>query len=925
MPRLRGLRLGVFMAQTTQTTAEQSRSSDQILSTKLYVPPVPSDLVDRPRLREKLADGLTRGPVLICAPAGFGKTVTAADWAASSGHPIAWLSLDSADNDPVRFWRHLLASLNPMLSEVAGRLAPLLGPPSPQSFDAVATGLINSLESDGHEVSLVLDDYHYIESDDVHASVTFLLDHRPYNLNLVITSRSDPPLPLPKLRAASRLGEIRAEHLQFTREEVKEFFSSILADAERESVADLLFDRTEGWAAGLQLASLSLRDNHDVAGFAERFSGSHRYVLDYLTDEVLARQPEDTRQFLLETSILDRLSGELCDAITGRGDSQAVLEAIDRSNLFLVPLDENRNWWRYHQLFSDLLRSRLQHEHPSHLVELHLRASKWHELEGSFDAAVHHSVSAGDTERASVLVENEFDALYLTGERGRLKRWLALMHTDTIASRPRLSLVAAFMAMAAGDLTTVDMHLDNVEEVLDSVDSSFSPSTGMAGSLIANPQAAVVSIRAHLAQLRGDPVSAEALAHQALALLGNGETLQESALRALIGKAAWASGRVEQAEGLLAASIIGWLEVGELGLASWAADTLGQVQRACGRLDDALETYTRLLEARYPSGGPSLPAEGAAHVGIAEIAYQRGDLERAAEHIDEAITRSGSLLNAHQLSTALATLAWIRYAEGDDDAAGEAIDEAIRTTPAPAVAGLINAVPVLQGRLLLALEDLESVERWVEERGLIGNDDILYTQQDEYLVLSRLLIARNQPEDALPLIDRLVEAAIAQGRMGDLIEIEVVSALALAAAGREEEALSTLGKALGRAHHEGQVRVFVDEGRPMANLLGQLVAAGRANDDVSLSYLRKLVNSFEDPVGAGTNAIAVPGLVVQLTDREVEVLRLMSAGKRNREIGAELYLAINTVKHHVTHILDKLGATNRTEAVARATELGILP
>lgn len=905
------------MAQTTQATAEQSRSSDQILSTKLYVPPVPSDLVDRPRLRETLADGLTRGPVLICAPAGFGKTVTAADWAASSGRPIAWLSLDSADNDPVRFWRHLLASLNPMLSEVAGRLAPLLGPPSPQSFDAIATGLINSLESDGHEVSLVLDDYHYIVSADVHASVTFLLEHRPYNLNLVITSRSDPPLPLSRLRAASQLGELRAADLQFTSEEANEFFGSILGEEEHRTVADLLLDRTEGWVAGLQLASLSLRGHHDVAGFAERFSGSHRYVLDYLTDEVLALQPDHIRRFLLETSVVGRLSGDLCDALTGRDDSQVILEEIERANLFLVPLDEDRTWWRYHHLFADLLRSRLGHEMPDRVHELHVAASRWHESSGRVDDAVHHAAAAGDMESAARLVEEYFDANHLAGGHGTTKRWMSMLPDEMVRSRPRLCLIAAGIALIDRELVVAEEFVDLATET--EIADGFVPSVGKEVSIIANLSAAVACTRSHLAQLHGDVENTGVFARQALAAVEEDEWMLGAMASMQLAAAEWLQGRLAEAEAILSSRLPRWLETGQLLMAAWAADWLGEIQRTRGDLSSSLNTFERLLAATESEPNPQ--ASGTAHLGIGIVHYQRGLIEQAEEHALKSVAAWRSIGLTASLASAMAILAWIHYASHDTDGALAAMEEALALEPVPELASFLAPVPVLAARLAIMIGDDAKVSAWAHGIAPGGDAPITNVTEGQHLVGARLELAAGQPEVALEVLGRLSDLATAEGRKENLLEIMAAKSLALSAAGHDQEALDTLTQALRLGHSEGFVRAFVDEGPAMAELLGRLVATGI--EDVPLAYLRRVVQGFGD--SSDQSSSAVPGLVVQLTDREVEVLLLMAAGKRNREIGDELYLAINTVKHHVTHILDKLGATNRTEAVSRATELGILP
>ena len=403
-----------------------------LLATKMTVPKMRSDLVARPRLTERLEEGLARGVVAVVAAAGYGKTVLLADWAVCGRHPTAWLSLDRGDNDPVRFWRHLIASIDRTLPGIEAEVGPLLGPPAPPSFEGLAAAVINALvdEPCSEGLLLVLDDYHLIDSEPVHRSLGFLLEHRPPDLRLVLASRSDPPLALARLRARGELADIRATDLRFTDGEAAELLRNLAARPGLvlpDSAATALSARTEGWAAGLQLAALSLRGQPDVAGFVAAFRGSHRYVLDYLAEEVLAGQTEQVRAFLLDTSILNALSGPLCDAVTGSSDSQEVLEQVERAGLFLQPLDEVRGWWRYHQLFADLLRARLAQQ-PDRSAQLHRRAAGWYDEHEMADDAVRHAVAAGDMGWAARLIEGNFDRIYsLRGEAATLRDWLSAL------------------------------------------------------------------------------------------------------------------------------------------------------------------------------------------------------------------------------------------------------------------------------------------------------------------------------------------------------------------------------------------------------------------------------------------------------------------------------------------------------------------
>jgi LuxR family transcriptional regulator, maltose regulon positive regulatory protein len=906
-----------------------------LLATKLYLPRALPGFVARPRLLERLEEGLARGLVLVCAPAGFGKTTLLADWAWAGRWPVAWLSLDEGDNDPVRFWRHLVAALDRARPGIADRVVGLLGPPAPPSFEGLVTALINQLaaQAEQDQVLLVLDDYHLIDAQAVHASLEFLLQHRPPGLRPVLASRSDPPLPLARLRARGQLAELRAAELRFTAEEA----AAVLGEAVGsdlplpDAAVVALAARTEGWAAGIQLAALSLREQRDVAGFVATFSGSHRYVLDYLAEEVLDRQPEHIASFLLETSVLARLSGPLCDAVTGRTDGQALLERVERANLFLVPLDEVRGWWRYHQLFADLLQARLRQGRPERVRELHRSAAGWCERHGLVEDAVRYALAAGDAVWAARLVERHADALFLGSEGATLRRWLAALPGELADARPRLLLVRALQNLVSGRVEAVEGLLDAAEHAWNAgaVDAEFEPSVGRAASLIVNVPATVALGRAYLAELRGDADHTVAFARRALAEAGEGERMVESHAGGYLAMADWLGGRLEEAERGLSSSIAGWRAAGERYLAVRGCHQLGQMQRAQGRLDAALATYRAALEIAAAPGRPGLPTAGVAYVGMAEVAYQRDDLDTALEHVTQGIALCRQLAHPQPLAIGLATLAWIRQVAGDPAGALEAMGEAAQVAPGLGRASLLNPVPAQQARLLLAQGDLAAAARWTRERGLGADHEPSYPRESEYLVLARVLLAQDRFDQARGLLGRLLAAAAAQGRTGSVLEIQALQALALAARGDEVGAVAALAEALTLAHPQGYLRVFADEGAPMAALLGRLISAQRtertAARGMPLDYLGRLVRAIEHARPTARPGVAVvPSLVEPLSDRELEVLRLLAAGKRNQQIAEELVVAVNTVKKHITHILDKLGAVNRTEATARARELGLL-
>ena len=909
---------------------------DVLLATKLHVPRLRRGFVPRPRLVEALDEGLARRLILVCGPAGFGKTALLADWARRGGPPVAWLSLDAGDNDPARFWRHAVAALDQARPGIGERAGPLLGPPAPPSFEGLVTALINELAAGpgDDELLLVLDDYHLIDTRQVHDSLVFLLEHLPPGLHLVLASRSDPPLPLARFRAGAQLAELRADDLRFTAEEAAALLrEAVDADLPGTTVAALAA-RTEGWAAGLQLAALSLRGQPDVTGFVAAFSGSHRYVLDYLAGEVLGGQSDRVREFLLETSILERLSGKLCDAVTGRTDSQPMLEQVERANLFLVPLDEVRGWWRYHHLFADLLRARLQQEQPGRVAALHRNAVAWCDEHGLADAAVHHALGAGDSTWAARLIERHADAHLLRAETVTVQRWLAALPAELVRSRPRLLLVQAWMALVGGQVEAAGPPLDAAERAsANASDEPYEPSAGRALSWLANVPAMLALNRAALAQLHGDAEGTAAFSSQALAKIGEGELMLDSTARWLLSVAEWLRGRVAEAERAFAASITGWRAAGERFSVAYGCHHLGQVQRAQGRLDAALDTYQQAVEITAPPGQPALPGAGIGHVGLAEVAYQRNEHDTALQHLIDGIPLCRQFNYTQPLATGLATLAWIRQAGGDPAGAREAMDEAGRAAPGPAVAGLLNPVPAQRARLQLAQGDVAAAVRWTKQRALGPDDEPSYPRESEYLVLARVLLAQDRPAQALALLGRLHAAAIAQGRTASVIEIQALRALALAAGGDDTAAVNALAQALTLACPQGYVRVFADEGPPMVALLARLVAAQKAEPPatrcIPLGCLAQVLRAFagkDDGQGAGRSAIAaVPGLVEQLTAREREILVLLAAGTPNPRIAAELVVSLDTVKKHVSHILGKLGAANRTEAVTRARQLGLIP
>ena len=923
---------------TAAPSGGDATGQDVLLATKLYVPRPPAGLVARPRLAEALADGRAGALVLVSAPAGFGKTALLAGWIRGEGRSAGWLSLDAGDNDPARFWRHVAAALDGECAGIRDRFGRLLGAPPPASFEGPLTALINELAgaAGDDEVLLVLDDYHVIEAGAVHASVGFLLEHRPPGLRLVLASRSDPPLPLARLRARGQLTELRAADLRFTVDEAAALLRRAAGAELPGGSVEALAERTEGWAVGLQLAGLSLRGHHDAAGFVAAFSGSHRYILDYLTEEVLDRQPEQMRAFLLETSVLERLSGELCDAVTGRTGSQAMLEAVERAGLFLTPLDEVRGWWRYHPLFADLLRARLHEEQPGTAPALHRAAAGWFEASGLVHEAIEHALAAGETAQVAGMIERNFDDLLERAEGAMIDRWVAALPADLVASRPRLLLAQADWAIHSWRLAEAEQLLGDAERALENgAGEAGEPLDGSVNRL-ANVPAVISLLRAATAGRRRDSAQMDSLARQARGLLSEEDRALRPMADLFLAVADQLRGRTAEAERRLTAALAGQPAAGGRYLVVSIACDLGRVRQSQGDLDGAVRAFEQALAIVTEAGVP-LPVAGRAYLGMAGVFYERDDLDAAERHAADGIALCRQLAETPRLAAGLARLAWIRQARGDRAGALEAMTEARQLAPTLAAAGLVNPVPAQLAWMQLAQGDVAAAADWARRRGVSAGDEPEYRTELEHLTLARVLLAQDHPDAAAAMLERWLAAAVEVSRTPSIIRISVLQALALAASGDQAGALHTLTTALALACPRGYVRVFADEGPAMAALLGQLAAAqvtGQAEAaSVPPDFLARVLAAFgpqptarREAAGPGAGARrATPGLAEPLTEREMEVLRLLDAGRSNQFISRDLTVTLDTTKKHVSHILAKLGAASRSEAVARARELRLIP
>jgi LuxR family maltose regulon positive regulatory protein len=905
-----------------------------ILATKLYLPPPQPRVVLRPRLIERLSEGLHRRLTLVSAPAGFGKTTLLSGWVAGCGRPAAWLSLDEGDNDPTRFLSYLVAALQTIAPNIGEGVLGALRSPQPPPTESILTVLLNEITAVGDDFVLVLDDYHVVDSGAVDDALAFVLEHLPPRMHLIISTREDPHLPLARLRARGQLGELRAADLRFNPSEAAEFLEGVMGlSLSAEDIA-ALEDRTEGWIAGLQLAALSMRGREDVAGFIRAFAGDNRYVVDYLVEEVLQRQPERVRSFLLQTSILEKLSGPLCDAVTGQEGSNALLEALERGNLFVVPLDDKRHWFRYHHLFADVLRARLMEEQPDRVPTLHRRASEWYERNGSPTDAIRHALEAEDFERAAGLVE--LAALEMLGSsQETLYRWLMALPDEVVRARPVLSVYYAFALLGRGGFEAVDAHLRDAERWLDtSAETSErreAPSVDMvvvdAVAFRSLPGTIAVA-RAYHAGALGDVFCAADHARRALDLLPDDDHLWRGAAASLLGIAYWTSGDLEAAYRSFADGVSHQQMTGHVRFQIAGTYILADIRIAQGRLNEAVRTYEQSLQLATEQGEP---VWGTAHlyVGLSELHRERGDLEAAKQHLlrSKELDEHGGLPETRYRW--YVAMARIKEAQGDLDAALDLLDEAERQyveSPDPdvrPVAALKTRVWVAQGRLTEALG-------WTRERGLSAHDDLSYLREFEHITLARVLLARYKSDreeryihEAMGLLERLLIAAEEGGRMGSVSEILVLQALAHEAQGDSPAALVPLERVLSLAEPEGYVRIFVDEGLPMARLLYEALSQGVESD-----YIRRLLAAF--PVAESEQTASSPmrgsksELVEPLSERELEVLQLIAEGLTNQEVATRLYLSLHTVKVHARNIFTKLAVKNRAQAVARGRALGIL-
>ena len=885
-----------------------------LLKTKLYIPPVRPERVSRPRLTEQLNAGVGRKLTLVSAPAGFGKTTLLSEWVAGSEWPVAWLSLDDSDNDPRRFWSYVIAALQTVQAHWGAAALGALQSPQPPPIEALLTGLINEIAEVADPFVLVIDDFYAMTGHKVRNGIVFLLDNLPPQMHVVLSGRVDPPLPLARLRGQGQLAELRAADLRFTPGEAAAFLNDVMGLGLSADDIAALDGRTEGWIAGLQMAALSIRGRQNVAGFIKAFSGSHRFILDYLVEEVLDRQSSEVQEFLLETSVLETLTGSLCDAVTGRDDCWTTLSRLSRANLFLVPLDDERRWYRYHHLFADLLRSRLEQMRPHHVPALHRRAGEWYEQNGLIVEAVRHALAAGDIERAARLVEGNGLTMMGHGELTTVMRWLDALPDEMVRSRPWLSIARAWALLYVGQLDAVEPLLQDVENA----------SRDLGPGRITHVKGHIAAIRAEVAYVRGEMSRTAALSSEALECLPVDDSMARGFAAAHLAYALYWSGDLAAADKALENAYAIAHATGDSHIAVMVLCDLATVQIDRGQLGRVVDTLTRALrlaDQYVGRGGQRPPSIGHAYTYMARVLFEWNDLSGALRYAQEGNELCRLWRQPETLTSSYYSLAKVLQAIGDAQGALDAVQKASRLAAdlSPWLAARVSAREAL---VRLAGGDLRAADRWRQACGLSAGDRPGFQQRFLYRTLARVLIAQGREQSNVRLLDqavgllsRLLEASKAAGATGYVIEVLVLQAMALQAQGKMAQSLTALEHALSLAGPEGYVRTFIDEGTQMNELLRRAAVRGIAPQYVS----RLLLAQREIPSHPHTATLIEP-----LSERELEVLRLLNTRLPHTEIAAELFISINTVRSHIKNIYSKLNVHNRMAAVQRADELGLL-
>ena len=887
-----------------------------LLSTKLYIPIYHEALVARPRLNAILSNSLMKGFTLVSAPAGYGKTTLVSCWLREAGTPCAWLSLEDSDNDPVRFLQYLLTALQTIVPAIRLDLLDMVEEIQPASFQAIIKILINEIAKQNDRFVLVMDDFHLIQDQLILDIVAFMLDHIPtQQMHLMLITRTDPPLPLSRLRVRNQMVEIRADQLRFSRGEVTDFVNGVMGfNLSPEDIAAMDV-RTEGWIAGLQLAVLSMQGCKDVPGFISEFSGSHHLIVDYLAEEVLKRQDEQTRSFLLQTSILSRMCASLCDSLVDVRsaehplDGQSVLECLQNKNLFIIPLDEERRWYRYHRLFADALNRRLEYQYPELLPRLYRRASEWYEKNGLFGEAIQYALGAGDQERVAQLVEQNGCYLLMSGEVLTLLKWLETI-AQYFSAHPWLVIQKGWALSIAGRMEQAEKVFQNAERLVSALEPTPDVKT-MVGTISAG--------RAYWADIQGNIPEAARLAQQAMDLLPDTDPMScsmRSVATGTFAKTKWMIGDFQQARQIYDQAVEICQETNNAEMLINTNTDIAVILMEQGRLRQAERLFLETLKTTIRPDGQRLPLSAGIYSGLSKVYYEWNQLEQAEYYAHQCLEVSQQWGNIEQQAIGIIMSAKLEQANGSQEKAQLLMRTADQLNRDNRLY-LWNSIWIEAAldRFWLLLGSLERVSQRIKISDINPVDEIAYLHEAKYLTLLRWLLACEDYESALGLAERMLQKAQKDHRILQVVELLVLESLAYQGKKETAVAVTILAKSVALAQPEGYKRVFLDQGELVLKML-HLV---KSNQDAT-GYARELVEAFS-PVSA-TAPVPIQLLIEPLSGREIEVLKLIEAGLSNQEIASRLFISITTVKKHISNIYAKLDVKTRTQAVARGKELG---
>jgi LuxR family maltose regulon positive regulatory protein len=895
--------------------------------------PVPSSVISRPRLVELLDKSVNCKLTLVAAQAGFGKTTLLCDWIHKRTIPTSWFSVESSDSDPLQFLTYLIASLQNIDKNIGRTALDLLRSPELPPLPSILTVIINSMASVPKDFVLVLDDYHLVDTRPINTILTFLLDHLPPQMHIILSTRSDPPLPLSRLRSQNQMLEIRATDLSFIREETVQFIQKNLSVDLTVDEISLLEAKTEGWITGLQLAVLSMQGREDAAQLIKKFKGDNRYIADYLMEEVLNGQPDHIKNFLLHTSILDRLYGPLCDAVTGQKDSYQILIDLEKANLFIYSLDSEQKWFRYHRLFSDLLLQRLRHTQSEMVSELHRKAGDWH-LRNSFkDEAVSHALAAQDFDKASNLIEDIAEPMWERGVQAKLLRWFTSLPVGMVSAKPMLSILQARAQVMSGEPQSAELTLQKAEQALETacgeVFEMLPDGTSFHRELDRDELCGkIATVRAILGMYQGHVERTTQQGRKALELLPKEEMVWRGVAASTLGMAqGWAgTGDLIKAKQAFAEA----RDISEAAgndsfylFASLGLEAIGIYE---GRLKEALKAFRklesfveekRMAETGYASSIQTI---------IGSLLFEMNEAEEGRRLVEEGTKRAEKAYDRVMLEANRLNLVRVLFSQGEFQEAQEIverIEQDLMDFEIPP--WMKHRTSALRARLYLATKNREEANRWVEESGLSIKAKITHRREAEFLALARILLDQNRLDEADFLLERLIANAETGNRVLVVIEALLIRAQVFDDRGDTSEALNALSEALALAEQGGFVRAFIDEGPSLKDLLLKIQDDSTkerkpAYAKFSSSYVKKLLLAFE----AEKPPQRIKFREESLSEREVEVLQLIAAGFSNKEIADKLFISLNTVRTHTKNINSKLEVHSRTQAVARAKELGLL-